>query len=446
MTPSPVQQGATPPPQVAAGNPEATPNDADAFSDVFAKTDGKAKDDSFESETASDDSPTNTDNTQEAEVPNIAGAIAPPEDVPATLVQQAEFSKVVAKPEDAPTAKMPIQSTPSGSKPTDDTTLTTQTAELNSKAKQVAQPGPDKTGLAQNTVSQSIIENRLSTAPDGTVETARDPEKAPSSNAVGATPKDTKLLQPPTVRQQPGLETKTATLPKADQAKTGRQVIAQTEAAPARLKLDRDTLIPASAQPAKPANMSQPVNPWNMTKVQIAPTQPLTAALPLAETADGLTEITNAIASVERSIAAPQTATAAPTTAGPETARHVANQIAVAIKAEPGRATEIALNPPELGRVKLSMKAVDGVITLNVAAERQETIDLMRRHIDTLAQEFKSLGYNDISFSFSQQGEAGTDDAADQDGMPSIANNTEPTETAQPPRSAMSTTGLDLRL
>ena len=86
-----------------------------------------------------------------------------------------------------------------------------------------------------------------------------------------------------------------------------------------------------------------------------------------------------------------------------ETARHVANQMAIAMTDRAGRATEISLNPEELGRVRLTMSAVDTAITLSISAERQETSDLLRRHIETLAQEFRDLGYDDITFSFGQR-------------------------------------------
>lgn len=84
----------------------------------------------------------------------------------------------------------------------------------------------------------------------------------------------------------------------------------------------------------------------------------------------------------------------------PEAARHVAAQVAMAISNASGKTTEISLNPEELGRVRLSLTATEGTITLNVLAERPETQDLMRRHIDQLSQQFRELGYGSISFSF----------------------------------------------
>ena len=75
-----------------------------------------------------------------------------------------------------------------------------------------------------------------------------------------------------------------------------------------------------------------------------------------------------------------------------------------------GRVTEIALNPEELGRVRLRMTSVDQSITLQILAERPETNDLLRRHIEVLAQEFRALGYDSISFSFGGGKDAGNTD------------------------------------
>ncbi|SFR51678.1 hook-length control protein FliK [Yoonia tamlensis] len=128
-----------------------------------------------------------------------------------------------------------------------------------------------------------------------------------------------------------------------------------------------------------------------------------------------------------------------------ETARHAAAQIAVAVTERAGRPTEIALNPEELGRVRMTMSAVDTSLTLVVTAERQETADLLRRHIETLAQEFKDLGYSDISFSFANHGDA--PDAEPErlaaTGRPAIENE----ETAAPETvHLVATSGLDIKL
>jgi hypothetical protein len=80
-----------------------------------------------------------------------------------------------------------------------------------------------------------------------------------------------------------------------------------------------------------------------------------------------------------------------------------ARQIAEAMQNNPSRPIDITLSPEELGRVRLSLSTGDGSITVHVLAERADTLELMRRNIDQLGQEFLSLGYTDISFSFGSQ-------------------------------------------
>ncbi len=67
-----------------------------------------------------------------------------------------------------------------------------------------------------------------------------------------------------------------------------------------------------------------------------------------------------------------------------------------------GKQIEIALAPEELGHVRITMTGDSGAMTLTIHAERQDTLDLLRRNIDTLAQEFQLLGYANTSFSFGQ--------------------------------------------
>ncbi|AVO38556.2 flagellar hook-length control protein FliK [Pukyongiella litopenaei] len=65
------------------------------------------------------------------------------------------------------------------------------------------------------------------------------------------------------------------------------------------------------------------------------------------------------------------------------------------------RMFEIALSPEELGRVRMSLMPSEQGVTVQIFAERQETIDLLRRHSDQLASEFQRLGYDSTGFEFS---------------------------------------------
>lgn len=135
-------------------------------------------------------------------------------------------------------------------------------------------------------------------------------------------------------------------------------------------------------------------------------------------------------------------------TAPSDMARHAAQQIAMAITQTNGKVTEISLNPEELGRVRLSLAAGEGAITLAISADRPETADLLRRHIDTLAQEFRSLGYDNLTFSFGSgsdaSGSAGSDNAGSETGAEAVPLTAD--AVAMPTPTKVITTGLDLRL
>ncbi len=88
-------------------------------------------------------------------------------------------------------------------------------------------------------------------------------------------------------------------------------------------------------------------------------------------------------------------------------APHVARQLGEVMTQAAHKPVEIALSPEELGRVRMSVVTEDGKITVNILAERPDTLDLMRRHIDQLGQTFRSMGYNQISFSFGQGADNG---------------------------------------
>jgi flagellar hook-length control protein FliK len=95
--------------------------------------------------------------------------------------------------------------------------------------------------------------------------------------------------------------------------------------------------------------------------------------------------------------------------------QHIARQIAEALQSMPNRPVQISLNPEELGRVRLALSTSEAGIVVNVLAERQETVELMRRHIASLESAFQDIGYSDIAFSFSG-GEQTQTDAGDGDG------------------------------
>ncbi|MBS0562982.1 MAG: flagellar hook-length control protein FliK [Proteobacteria bacterium] len=101
---------------------------------------------------------------------------------------------------------------------------------------------------------------------------------------------------------------------------------------------------------------------------------------------------------------APAGATAAPAPAmpppEPSLPAGLAHQLAANISHRAGHAVEITLNPEELGKLTMSIASRDGTLTLALTAERGATLDLLRQHIDQLAQDFRDLGFDRLQFSF----------------------------------------------
>ncbi len=88
----------------------------------------------------------------------------------------------------------------------------------------------------------------------------------------------------------------------------------------------------------------------------------------------------------------------------PALARHIADQISQLARRPTNAPIELTLSPEELGRVRLVLNAEQGMLNVSVVAERAETLDLMRRHIDILAQELRGIGYRDVNFGFGPGG------------------------------------------
>ncbi len=132
-----------------------------------------------------------------------------------------------------------------------------------------------------------------------------------------------------------------------------------------------------------------------------------------------------------------------------ETPGMIGRQMAEALHRLPDRPVELALSPRELGNVRMTISAGEGSITVNVLAERPETLDLMRRNIDELAREFQALGFDTISFAFSEGQQQTNDDHSDDAPLltgTDAEDRSDSAETANTPVRLVETTGLDLRL
>lgn len=75
-------------------------------------------------------------------------------------------------------------------------------------------------------------------------------------------------------------------------------------------------------------------------------------------------------------------------------------QFSQRLKDGDGQSFEIELNPRELGRVTFQMRNTADGLTVQILAERSDTQELVRRHIEELARELRSLGHSSIAFAF----------------------------------------------
>ncbi len=275
-------------------------------------------------------------------------------------------------------------------------------------------------------VAQAVVEGRLPRPPlpdhvQSRIAAAGD--APPHSAALSATDR-TKM--PISVREA-GLKPPDVPLP--DQAPRQRR-----DAVLPTVVADEDGKVTARGSPAVPHPISAQAQLGGQPQVEI-----------LKETHRKLdAELTMSPASAERHVSTPGLQGTAPAATSPDTARHAAAQIAVAITSNPGKPTEIALNPEELGRVRLRLSATEGAITLHVMAERPETQDLLRRHMDVLAHEFRQLGYTSISFSFGEQKREPHSEAALPEELPELEAPDIPDTPASQPDQGRS--GLDLRI
>ncbi len=112
---------------------------------------------------------------------------------------------------------------------------------------------------------------------------------------------------------------------------------------------------------------------------------------------------------------------------------------------------ELRLNPEELGHVRLRLESRDGSMAVLVTAERAETLDMLRRNIEQLAAGLRDVGYQELSFGFAGQDQAGADGSRQEttgpesrsDSTPAPPVEAEPVARAAPVRTK---SGVDIRL
>ena len=145
-----------------------------------------------------------------------------------------------------------------------------------------------------------------------------------------------------------------------------------------------------------------------------------------------------------------QNRTSATPLAGSLSLPAIARQLADVMPQLNTRQMTISLSPDELGKVQLSLSPAEKGMVVTIIAERVETMDLLRRNIAELGQEFQAMGYDSIEFSFAQdQAQNGPSDAeedslSDNEGQDTGITSDTPKPTIQ--LSLGAATSVDIRL
>lgn len=114
-----------------------------------------------------------------------------------------------------------------------------------------------------------------------------------------------------------------------------------------------------------------------------------------------------------------------------------------------GDSLEIQLRPEELGGVKMKMVTTEMGMTVHITADRPETLDLLRRHVDQLAQQLSDAGRPAQGFTFGDGGQAGRQ-GAQRDGGANLLQTTEDSSvdpaSAPPDVEVDGDQGVDIRI
>lgn len=128
----------------------------------------------------------------------------------------------------------------------------------------------------------------------------------------------------------------------------------------------------------------------------------------------------------------------------PGLASQAAQQLAGHLNQRPIPPAEVALNPPELGRVAIRFEGDPAGGILHLVVERPETLDLMRRHVDLLETALRAAGHEGCAIALGGRDPGGGGSGRGPEGAPGPAD---PAPAAPPAAAPSAAAGrLDLRL
>lgn len=187
------------------------------------------------------------------------------------------------------------------------------------------------------------------------------------------------------------------------------------------------------------------------------PADPASAPGPAADAGAGLTDAPGLAGAPPP----PPTGPAPPHISAPPAAPTVAAPLPAAVPAQIVQAaadsgspvTEIRLSPDELGSLRIELRTEGDRAFVTLCAERAETLDLLRRHSDRLAADFRAAGFVQVDLGFGPWSGPGAGPDQGAGPAPPVPERQGLTEAAPPdaaawplPVSAPAGAGLYLRL
>jgi Flagellar hook-length control protein FliK len=309
-----------------------------------------------------------------------------------------------------------------------------------------------ETSPARRTIRQVVASGLPPAFSPDRPSTAAQPVPVSSPARQGAAPELAPAALSPNATHPPALQPNTPTVQQVSGSSTPPPGPALAPNAKfASSALDRAT----PSQPLMPAERSQPGSPLGpqMTRPNLAQGAPLPAR-DIAKEGDAFsTRISDAPppaapplreVSGQSPASAPAAALARAEQVAAQITAHLATASNIANRTAP---LEIALDPPELGQLRISVTRGDDGIVLNVAIDRPETLELMRRHASLLSQEFQRQGLENTGFTFSgRDGGQPTPGRAPPDAPGNAPPENGPDTRAVAPANHTDGTSLDIRI
>ncbi len=180
------------------------------------------------------------------------------------------------------------------------------------------------------------------------------------------------------------------------------------------------SVMPQKTVPTSPLVFSQPA----------APLQTAQQPDPLLQLQSGGMPSVEQPRAIQSSYMATQFSPLSSESQGSALASKIAGQISVQISKTADPRIEIRLDPPELGRVIVSLSPTETGMQAIITAERPEIVDLMRRHAELLAAAFEKAGFDASEFTFQSGQDGENSDQADgfQGGNSASADTSDQTE------------------